>query len=214
MNISLEQEINELEHSLLVMDIIRVKEILTSVYEELSTIDMVEKLVVPALERLGVGWENGEVSLAQVYMSGRICEETVDLILPPSDPKRTDQPPMAIVVLDDYHMLGKRIVYSALRASGFEMRNYNHMDIDTLVDQIKKDKIQLLLISVLMLPSALHIKELRKRLVAENIDIKIIVGGAPFRFDPDLWHEVGADAMGKTAMDAVTLVKKYVEVLS
>ena len=40
-----------------------------------------EKLVVPALERIGAGWEQGRVALSQVYMSGRICEELVDTLL-------------------------------------------------------------------------------------------------------------------------------------
>jgi len=88
------------------------------------------------------------------------------------------------------------------------------MDTDTLIKQIKKDNIKILLISVLMLPSALHIKELHQRLDQENIPVIILVGGAPFRFDLELWREVGANDMGNSAADAVTLVKKYIEVLS
>jgi methanogenic corrinoid protein MtbC1 len=206
--------IETLEESLLEMDRIRVKELILSNCEDSSIIHSIEELVVPALEHIGQNWEKGSLSLSQVYMSGRICEETVDALLPPHDPNRIKQPPMAIVVLDDYHMLGKRIVYSTLRASGFELLNYNHMDIETLVNQIKNDNIKILLISVLMLPSALHIKELRRRLNEENIIIKILVGGAPFRFDTNLFREVGADNMGINAADALSYVKKYIEELS
>lgn len=211
--ITLEQ-IDKLEQALLAMDRIGVREVIVTNTEAHSISNSIEELVVPALERIGLAWEHGTISLSQVYMSGRICEETIDILLPPTDPNRVDQPPMAIVVLDDYHMLGKRIVYSTLRASGFELRNYNHMDIDTLVKHIKKDNIQILLISVLMLPSALHIKELHRKLEEEKISIKLIVGGAPFRFDSNLWNEVGADAMGLSASDAVSFVKEYIEELS
>ncbi len=55
-----------------------------------------------------------------------------------------------------------------------------------------------------MLPSALKIKELKDKL--ENMDVKIIVGGAPFRFDDQLWREVGADAMCKNASEAVSII--------
>jgi methanogenic corrinoid protein MtbC1 len=34
------------------------------------------------------------------------------------------------------------------------------------------------------------------------------VGGAPFLFDDQLWQEVGADAMGKSASDAVAIVER------
>jgi hypothetical protein len=33
-----------------------------------------------------------------------------------------------------------------------------------------------------------------------------VVGGAPFRFDDQLWREVGADAMGLSASDALKIL--------
>jgi len=73
---------------------------------ELSPIEAVEQVVVPALEQIGAAWDSGGVALSQVYMSGRFCEELVDRMLPPSDPDRNHQPRSAIVVLSDYHDLG------------------------------------------------------------------------------------------------------------
>ena len=58
-----------------------------------------------------------------------------------------------------------------------------------------------------MLPSALKIKQVRDKLVEMALDVKIVVGGAPFRFDAQLWQEVGADAMCRTASEALPLIK-------
>jgi len=69
------------------------------------------------------------------------------------------------------------------------------------------DKIRVLMISVLMLPSALKVREVCERLKARGADIRVIVGGAPFMFDADLWKEVGADAMGSSAAQAVEIVQ-------
>ena len=204
----------ELTLALLSVDRIKVKEILTKPYPGHSPYSVVEKLVVPALEVIGAGWEGGVYSLSQVYMSGRICEEVVDLILPSTDNTRRFQPKMAICVLEDYHLLGKRIVYSVLRASGFELANYGHMDIEGLIKQVLQDKIEILLISVLMLPSALKVKDFRMRLDQAGMQTKIIVGGAPFRFDHQLWREVGADAFGETATEAVSIINRVIEELS
>ena len=173
-----------------------------------------EYLVVPGLTRIGKGWEEGTYSLSQIYMSGRICEELVDLILPPNHETRINQPKMAIVTLEDFHLLGKRIVYSTLRASGFEISDYGQMTVEKLEERIIRDQIQILLISVLMLPSALKIKNLRKRLEAENITVKIVVGGAPFQFDHQLWKEVKADAFGESASAAVEIVHEIIEEIS
>ena len=80
--------------------------------------------------------------------------------------------------------------------------------MDPLVDLVETQGVRLLLVSVLMLPSALKIKDLTTRFKEKNLDVKVVVGGAPFRFDPQLWKEVGADAMGDTASGAVAIINR------
>ncbi len=196
---------------LLQMDRLAAEKILLHSQESNSPLQIVDNLIVPALEEIGMGWENGTVALAQVYMSSRICEELVDSFLPASSPERTSQPKMAIVLLDDYHALGKMIVYAALRASGFELQDYGRLSAEQLIKRICDDSIQVILISTLMLRSALQVKKVKAGLQAAGTKTKIIVGGAPFRFDHKLWQEVGADAMGITAGDAVKSVSDCME---
>lgn len=191
------------------LDRIGAESIVNQARSEMTPIQVVDQVVVPALEQIGQAWETGDVALSQVYMSGRICEELVEQVLPPSDPDRKHQPRSAIVVLCDYHMLGKRIVYSQMRASGFELFDYGRMDVDELVERALADQIRVLLISVLMLPSALKVKQVCARLKAAGAPIRIAVGGAPFLFDDRLWQEVGADAMGRNAAEAVSLVEGW-----
>jgi len=191
------------------LDRIGAESVVNQARSEMTPIQVVDQVVVPALEQIGQAWETGDVALSQVYMSGRICEELVEQVLPPSDPDRKHQPRSAIVVLCDYHMLGKRIVYSQMRASGFELFDYGRMDVDELVERALADEIRVLLISVLMLPSALKVKQVCARLKAAGAPIRIIVGGAPFLFDDRLWQEVGADAMGHNAAEAVNLVEGW-----
>ena len=60
-----------------------------------------------------------------------------------------------------------------------------------------------------MLPSALQVREVRAGLWAAGANVRLIVGGAPFRLDAHLWQEVGADAMGRNAAEAVALVSGF-----
>jgi methanogenic corrinoid protein MtbC1 len=193
------------------LDRLRAEAIFAEALSRLSPIAAVEQMVVPALEQLGLAWQCGSVALSQVYMSGRFCEELVERVLPPSDPDRKHQPRSAIVLLNDYHALGKRIVYSVMRASGFELFDYGRMDVDELVERAVADRIRVLLISVLMLPSALRVREVCDKLKARGGGIKVAVGGAPFLFDDKLWREVGADAMGCSASDAVAIVEAWMK---
>lgn len=198
--------ISRFEEALLSLNRLAAKETFMEVKYALTPIQFVEQVIVPALERIGAGWEQGRLALSQVYMSGRICEDLVDGLLPPGAPERKHQPRMGIVVLEDYHVLGKRIVYAMLRASGFEVFDYGRMTMTEVVNRTLADRIEVLLISTLMLPSALQVKQVRTHLDRAGASVKIVVGGAPFLFDPALWQSVGADVMGRTASEAVAIV--------
>lgn len=195
--------------ALIALDRVGANAIFQQAHASMEPMEVIEHVVVPALEQVGDAWQAGDVALSQVYMSGRFCEELVDRVLPPSDPDRKNQPRSAIVVLSDYHMLGKRIVYSVMRAAGFELFDYGRMDVEELVQRALADKIRVLLISALILPSALKVKEVCARLKAADPTIRIVVGGAPFLFDEQMWQEVGADAMGRSAANAITIVESF-----
>jgi methanogenic corrinoid protein MtbC1 len=179
-----------------------------------TPMQVLETLVAPALEQMGEEWNAGRTSLSQIYMSSRICEDMVARVLPPMAPERKGQPRHAIVVLSDYHVLGKRIVLAVMRASGFDILDYGRMDVDELVQRVLADNVKILLISVLMLPAALKVKAVRSKLDASGRQVRIAVGGAPFLFDAELWREVGADAMGRNAADAVSIVQRWMEELA
>lgn len=201
--------VNDFKEVLLSLDRLSAKQMLDDQIERMTPIKFIEDVVVVALERIGAGWNEGTISLSQVYMTGRICEGLVDQLLPPEDPERKDKPNMAICVLSDHHKLGKVIVYSLLRASGFDLLDYGTMEADDLVARVNKDKIEILLISALMLPSALKVKRVKEKLTDMGLDVKIIVGGAPFLFDDKLWKEVGADAMCRTASEVVPVIQEF-----
>ena len=76
------------------------------------------------------------------------------------------------------------------------------------MQRVVSDRLRVLLISVLILPSALKVREVCAQLKAAGSDVKVVVGGAPFLFDDMLWREVGADAMGRSASDAVAIVAR------
>lgn len=203
------EEFTSFKNAILTLDQSKAKEVVINFTKNSTVMDGIEKLVVPVMEDIGNGWESGEVALSQVYMGGRICEEIIDELLPPASEKRKDCPKMALALYNDYHKLGKRLVYSFVRAAGFEIRDFGDIhDIDEMIKMIKASGTQVLLISTLMLHSALKIKELTGRIAEEGLSVKIIVGGAPFRFDSNLYNEVGAYAMATHASQVVEILEK------
>lgn len=198
----------DFERALLLLDKQSASEImdLAAAHYDMQTI--IQSMIVEPLDRIGSGWQEGSMALSQIYMSGRICEDLIDKLLPQTAFVRKDMPRMAIAVLSDFHALGKRIVYSVLRASGFAVMDFGHgLSVDQVVRKAKEQEIEILFISVLMYASVLKVKELKSKL--KGTQTQIMVGGAPFVQNPSLWRQVDADAYGATASDAVSFVKTY-----
>jgi methanogenic corrinoid protein MtbC1 len=118
----------------------------------------------------------------------------------------------AIVVLDDQHLLGARIVRSVLASAGYGLVDYGPMTAAEAATRIRDEKPSIVLVSTLMLRSALQVGPLVESLQRAGLSTRVIVGGAPFRLDDKLWKQVGAHAMGRTASDALELVKQLPQV--
>jgi methanogenic corrinoid protein MtbC1 len=199
--------VKRFKEALLSTDEEKAGEIMVEALGKLHSEAFLEEVLVPALDDIGTGWEQGEYALSQVYMSGRICETLVDQLLPGESEERKENPKMALVLLNDYHTLGKRIVYSTLRASGYNVADYGRMHPDELLEKLVQEDLELLLISVLMYSSALQVKQVVEGLSKNNLKVRVAVGGAPFRLDRQLWQEVGAHAVGFTATDVLKIAK-------
>lgn len=187
------------------------EELLSSLMDKATPMEIAEQVISPTLETIGDMWEDGKASLSQVYMGGRICEDYLDSIMPVECPLRIKLPPMAIATLDDHHTLGKKLVYSAIRAKGYDLVDLGTLNAKELAEKVKGSEVRILLVSTLMLRSALQVKELRAALDRSGWKVHLIIGGAPFNLDPSLWAEVGADAVGRNSGDALRLIDAYAE---
>ena len=199
--------------ALLTLNRVQAQELLASARATQAPLEVIETLIRPALEELGQLWESGDCALSQIYMSGRICEALLEELFGEAlaaDPQTSEpEPPrLAIAVLEDYHLLGKQIVRTVLRAAGYRVRDYGRQDVETLVELVRSDGIEVLLISTLMLPAALRVRALVERLREIAPGVRVVVGGAPYRFDDQLWREVGADAVGLSAGDVLAILER------
>lgn len=200
------------QSALLSVDKARAEEVLREALAVFATpLEVAELCLAPVLEQMGEAWENGQLALSQIYMASRISEELVVRILPPPRELRGETPRIALALLEDHHMLGKQLVQSALRLAGIAVLDWQRVSVDELVARAIQERPDLILISTLMLRAALRVREVREKLDRAGLAIPIYVGGAPFRFDPLLWREVGASAMGANSAEAIRLVSSFRE---
>jgi len=202
----------DLEQALLSTDRLKAEDLVAS-FSNLSTQDLVEKIIVPAMDKIGEGWESGDVAMSQVYMSSRICEDLIEHTSVQGDYVKQPSVKIAIAVLEDYHLLGKQIIFSILKGVGYNTEDYGRVTVDELVAKVLIEPVDILLISTLMLRSALRVSEVKKLLQQKGVHTKIIVGGAPFRFDTQLWQEVGADATATNTQQLLPILENYTKAL-
>jgi methanogenic corrinoid protein MtbC1 len=180
--------------------------------------EVVFELVVPAMElMIKAISENFDANLAQHFMTAQIAGEVTDMML-----QRFATPPRPIgrIVLGtskgDLHTLGKRIVIGCLRAQMVEAIDLGvNVPPERFVDAAVAHSADVIGISSMMTHTArspdaclavrrlLHERGLESR-------IKIVVGGAPYRFDPELYKTVQADAW---AEDGVTASKVIADMI-
>jgi len=209
--VPVEPETTNLEIALLASDQTKAFAILDTASRHYETFECISGIIVPALDRIGSGWEKGDLALSQIYMSGRICEEYIESLNLVSESTLIDQPKIAIAVLEDHHTLGKQTVLSACHAAGLTVTDYGAGVLaEELAEKVLEDGIEILLISALMLRAALKIKVVTDILHEKGSRTKVIVGGAPFIFDETLWQQVGADGMGASATDSLNYIDAFV----
>lgn len=179
---------------------------------------VVFELVIPAIELMMDSLsERGDANLAQHFLTAEIASEVVESMLP-----RFKQAPTAVgrVVLGtaagDLHSLGRRIVAGCLRAMLIDVVDLGvNVAPERFVDEAVAHDAQVIGISAMMVHTARGengARKVRQLLHERGLEkkIKIAVGGAPYRFDPELYRTVGADGW---APDGVTAGKVIAELI-
>lgn len=198
------------EQALLDVDLAALRTAVAQAQAKDASVGVLEELFTPAMERIGVAWEKGELALAQVYMASRLVERIVDEHLAADDRPLRTHPPVAMAVLDDHHVLGKRLVLASARMAGWTVADWGAaQDPVALAQRAREEGLAILLISTLMDRSARRVALVTQTLHGLGATTRVIVGGAPFRLDPELWRLVGADATAGMASEVASLLSRW-----
>ena len=112
-------------------------------------------------------------------------------------------------VQGDLHDIGKNLVGIMLKGAGFEVVDLGH-DVapEKMVETAKEQQIPVIGMSALLTTTMPMMREVIQRLKDEKLDgdIKTVVGGAPVT--EAFARDIGADAYGFDAANAVGVVKR------
>jgi trimethylamine corrinoid protein len=172
--------------------------------------DVVFQVVLPAMDQMiGSLEEEGGISLAQHYVAAQIADMVTSEMLA----QFKEAPEVAGHVIigtaeGDLHSLGKRIVVGTLKARMVDVTDLGvNIAPERFVEEAIAHNAPIIAISAMMVHTARGergCKRVRSLLDEQHLGgkIKIIVGGAPYRFDPELYWVVGADAWAEDGVSA------------
>lgn len=170
-----------------------------------SPLDIVNNEIIPALDTVGLGFENKTVYLPQLLMSAEAAKSAFEIIkenMPVSQKNESKGNFVLATVKGDIHDIGKNIVKLLLENYG-----YNVIDLgkdvapQTVVDAVIESSAKIAGLSALMTTTVPAMKETIKLLKEKAPFCKTIVGGAVLTKDYAL--KIGADKYAKDAMEAV-----------
>ncbi|MFX0140851.1 MAG: B12-binding domain-containing protein [Candidatus Hodarchaeota archaeon] len=159
-------------------------------------------------------FEKKEYFLAELITGGDIFQDAfleLKPILEKEDIKTQAKGKIVFgTVKGDIHDIGKNIVITILRASGFYVEDLGvDVPAEKFIESIKKINPDILALSALLTMAIESVKEITNLLEKENLRdrVSIIVGGSAFT--QDIANKLEVDAYGKDPQDAVKKCEKF-----
>ena len=183
--------------------------------EKQPAADILNKGLIPGLQKVGDKFEAGEFFLPELIVSGDAVAKALELLEPVLTEQKTAHAGKFLIgtVQGDVHNLGKNIVTMMLRGNGWEVTDLG-VDIspEEFCQAVKDGNYDVLGISSLLTMTMPNTARTIQMLKEKGLDkkVKVIVGGAPTSKE---WADsIGADGYAKdgpsAARVAAELLKK------
>lgn len=176
-------------------------------------IEAIEKGLAKGIMKVGDDFGAGEVFLPELIMAADVMKQATSILdekIKSSGATRTSLGQMVIgTVKGDIHDIGKSVVASVLQANGYNVEDIGiDVAIDGFIESVKQNNADVLGMSTLLtLPLQVMGEVIATMKEAGLKDkVKVIVGGCPVT--QEFADEIGADAVGFDAADAVKKVGK------
>ncbi len=172
-----------------------------------SPLEVVEKHLRPAMEKIGDMYDRGEIFLPQLILAAQTAKVSFDYLESlMRGEERGEKKVIIATVKGDVHDIGKNIVAAVMKSSG-----YNVLDLgkdvpsDKIVSKAEEERPLALALSAMMTTTAPRISEVVELLRRKGLGIPVLVGGASL--NEKLAEQLGADYYAKDASQGVKILK-------
>jgi len=185
--------------------------------EGLPPEEIVMDIIIPSIDRMIEAFIDKRVILSQHFIATNISEELVEELL--LDFSGDSGPSETVIIgcaAGDFHGLGKKIVSGCLKAHLFNVIDLGlNVTPERFVEEALSRNASIIGVSSMMAHTAVGDEGavgVRRLLAEKGLEdrIKIIVGGAPYKFDSELYKKVGADDFALNGMEAVRKIRQLI----
>ena len=180
----------------------------------MKPLEVVERELIPSLDRVGNDYEAGILYLPQLLSSAKAAQEVFGCIkehLAKTGEKQNSKGTIVLATVEgDIHDIGKNIVKTVLENYGYTIIDLGRdVPAETIVETVKANKIRLVGLSALMTTTLPAMEKTIQLLHQLECPPKIMVGGAVLT--PQYAKEMQADYYSKDAQDGVRIAKEVFE---
>ena len=169
-------------------------------------LDLIASTLIPALDRVGVLFENGTVFLPQLLLSADAAEAAFAVVREALSKQSGERASRGTVVLatvkGDIHDIGKNIVRVMLDSYGFRVIDLGRdVPAEDVLAAVKRENAPLVGLSALMTTTVPSMRDTIALLRREAPGVRVMVGGAVLT--ESCAREIGADRYCPDAMASV-----------
>ncbi|MFC1822141.1 corrinoid protein [Thermodesulfobacteriota bacterium] len=213
------ETIRNLEQSVIDGDTDRAENLARQVLKEKIDIQMaIDEGLIKGIKQVGDAFGNGEAFLPDLIMSGEAMKIASDILeeeLQKSGAEIKSAGGKLVIgtVAGDIHDIGKTLVATLFKGAGFQVIDLG-VDVprEKFIEAVNENKPDIIGLSSLLTSSAGEQKLIMEALQDAGLrsEVKVMVGGGAIS---EKWaHDIGADAYGGDAWEAVEAGSKLMDV--
>ena len=165
------------------------------------------------MDIVGKLFEEGEYFVGDLIYAGELMTDAVATLkdaLVEGDGSGPKTRMILCTVKDDLHDIGKNIVRSMLEANGFDVLDLGiDCPPEKVVETAKAEGIKIVALSGVLTLALDSMKATVEALKAANLDVKVIIGGAPV--SAEACKNIGADEWAHSPQKTVQTCKAWAE---
>ena len=172
--------------------------------------DILGKGLLDGMGIIGEKFKNNQVYVPEVLIAARAMNMGVEVLKPILVEQGIKSKGTVVLgtVKGDQHDIGKNLVRMMMESKGLQVVDLGvNVPAEKFVEAIKESNAKVVACSALLTTTMIEMKNIVEAVRAENLDVKIMIGGAPVT--QDYCDSIGASAYSADAASAADIALNF-----